>query len=99
VRIRIGDETLAPTFFVSSEGRLERIEMDRWDPQGLTGTPGYVPWVGDQIGEERTFGGITIPTVCRAIAKAGTPQENPFFDAVIDQADFAAGSPGSSTSP
>jgi len=49
--------------------------------------------VGDQIGEERTFGGYTVPTVCSAISKAGTPQENPFFEAVIDQADFTAASP------
>ena len=90
VRIRIGDEELAPLLFISPEGRLERIEMNRWDSKGLTGTPGYVPWVGDRIGEDRTFSGYTIPTVAHPIAKAGTPQENLFMDLVIDTADYTA---------
>jgi hypothetical protein len=92
VRIKIGDEDLAPVLFLSPEGRLERIEMNRWDAKGLTGTPGYVPWVGDQIGEERTFGGYTVPTVCRAISMAGTPRENPFFEAVIEAAEYGSNS-------
>jgi hypothetical protein len=88
VRIKIGDEELAPVLFISPEGRVERIEMNRWDAKGLTGEPGYVPWVGDRLGDERTFGGYTIPTTVRAISKAGTPQENDFFEAVIDSADY-----------
>ena len=88
VHVKIGTEELAPVLFITPEGRLERVEMNRWDAKGLTGTPGYVPWVGDQLGGEMTFGGHTVPTVLRAIAKAGTPQENAFFEAVIDSADY-----------
>jgi hypothetical protein len=88
VHVKIGTEELAAVLFLSPEGRLERVEMNRWDPKGLTGTPDYVPWVGDQLGEEKTFGGTTIPTTLRAIAKAGTAQENAFFEAVIETAEY-----------
>jgi len=55
---------------VAPDGRLERIEMPRWDAEGLDGKPGYVLWVGDQLTEERRS--AAIPSRC-AFAPPGGP--------------------------
>jgi hypothetical protein len=86
VHLSVDGERLAPVLTIADDGRLTRIEMQRWDTDGLSGTPAYVPWVGDSLGEETTFDGYTIATHVRATAKAGTPQANEFFEAVVTDA-------------
>jgi hypothetical protein len=88
VHLQVGSEQLALVISVAPDGRLERIEMPRWDTQGLDGKPGYVLWVGDQLSEERTFGGYTIPVRMRATKRAGTPQADAFFEAEIKSAQY-----------
>ena len=88
VRLQVGSEQLALVISVAPGGRLERIEMQRWDAEGLDGRPGYVLWVGDQFTEEHTFGGYTIPVRLRATKRAGTPQADPFFEAEIKSAQY-----------
>ncbi len=88
VHVRIGSELLAPVISVTQDGRLERVEMQRWDAEGLDGKPGYVLWVGDQLTEVRTFGGYTIPVRMRATKRAGTPQADSFFEAEIKSAHY-----------
>jgi hypothetical protein len=88
VYLQVGIEPLAPVISVTHDGRLERVEMQRWDAEGLDGKPGYVLWVGDQLTEERTFGGYTIPVRMRATKKAGTPQADSFFEAEITSAQY-----------
>lgn len=88
VRLMIGREELVPVISVAPDGRLERVEMMRWDPDGMNGIPDYVRWVGDGFAEERTFAGHTIPTVVRVTKKADTPQADAFFAAVIESAQY-----------
>ncbi len=88
VRTAIDDEHLAIDITVAPDGSLERVRMMRWDARGLSGTPEYVPWVGTGFTREETFQGYTIPTHVSAVAKAGTSQENPFFEAEFLSADF-----------
>lgn len=86
--ITIGAEKLSPVLKISPDGKLERTEMMRWEPEGLKGTPEYVLWIGVLMSEEQTFGGYTIPTKVSVTTRAGTPQENQFFEAVIKRAEF-----------
>jgi hypothetical protein len=88
VHLQVGSEQLALVLTVALDGRLERIEMQRWDPEGLDGKPGYVLWVGDQLTEERKFGGYTIPVRMRATKRAGTPLADSFFEAEIKSAQY-----------
>jgi len=88
VHLQVGSEQLVLVLSVAIDGRLERIEMQRWDPEGLDGKPGYVLWVGDQLTEERTFGGYTIPVRMRATRRAGTPLADSFFEAEIKSAQY-----------
>jgi len=88
VYLQVGSEQLALLISVAPDGRLERIEMPRWDAEGMDGKPGYVLWVGDQLTEERTFGGYTIPVRMRATKRADTPQADSFFEAEIKSAQY-----------
>ncbi|HJX18036.1 MAG TPA: DUF6544 family protein [Acidiferrobacterales bacterium] len=88
VHLQVGSEQLALQIVVASDGRLERVEMPRWDAEGLDGKPGYVLWIGDQLTEERTFGGYTIPVRMRATKRAGTPRADSFFEAEIKSAQY-----------
>jgi hypothetical protein len=88
VYLQVGSEQLALLISVAPDGRLERIEMPRWDAGGLDGKPGYVLWVGDQLTEERTFGGYTIPVRMRATKRADTSQADAFFEAEIRFAQY-----------
>lgn len=87
-RLSVDDEHLAIDITVTTEGKLSRVRMMRWDPKGLTGSSEYVPWVGDSFKQEKTFQGYTIPVRVRAVAKAGTDQENAFFEAEFLKAAF-----------
>ena len=88
VHLQVGSEQLALLVVVAPDGRLERVEMPRWDAEGLDGKPGYVLWIGDELTEERTFGGYTIPVRMRATKRAGTPQADSFFEAEIKSAQY-----------
>jgi hypothetical protein len=81
--IHVGTEELTPTLTLDPDGRLERIEMMRWDPDDRH----YVLYVGEVLGEAE-FKGYTIPTTILLTSKAGTPRENPFFEADVTAAEF-----------
>jgi len=88
VHLQVGSEQLTLLISVAPDGRLERVEMPRWDAEGMDGQPGYVLWVGDQLTEEHTFGGYTIPVRMRATKRADTPQADSFFEAEIKSAQY-----------
>jgi hypothetical protein len=88
VHLQIGSEKLVLEIVVAPDGRLESVAMQRWDSEGMDGKPGYVLWVGDQLTEERRFGGYTIPVRLRATKRAGTPQADAFFEAQILSAQY-----------
>jgi hypothetical protein len=81
--IQVGTEELTPSLILDPDGRLERIEMMRWDPDERD----YVLYVGEVL-EEGEFNGYTIPTKIHLTSKADTPQENLFFEAVVTTAEF-----------
>jgi hypothetical protein len=84
----VGDEDTESVLHVSTDGRLERVEIMRWELEGLDGSPGYLKSIAELAGEEREFKGYRIPTEVRLISRAGTPQENPFFEARVLSADY-----------
>ena len=88
VYIRVGDEETESVLHVSTDGRLERVEIMRWELEGLDGSPGYLKSIAELAGEEREFKGYRIPTEVRLISRAGTPLENPFFEATVLSADY-----------
>lgn len=88
VRLKIDEEVCRLTLTVDAAGRVERMSLMRWRDDAGNGRPGYVRFDVDQITEERTFGGYTIPVRFRAGWKLGEPDEFPFFFAVIDSASF-----------
>ena len=88
VYLRVGDEETESIIHVSPDGRLESLEMMRWEVDGLDGSPEYLKSVADVTGEEREFGGYIVPSRVRLTSKVGTPQENPFFEATILSADY-----------
>jgi hypothetical protein len=88
VHLQVGSEQLALVISVAPDGRLERVEMQRWDSEGMDGKPGYVLWAGDQLTKEQTFDGYTIPVRMRATKRAGTSQADSFFEAEITSAQY-----------
>lgn len=74
---------LAVTLSVDPEGRLERAETTRWRTAGPGGEPGPVLFAIDRLGEERTFGGYTVPTRARAGWRLGSAEEEAFFFPVV----------------
>lgn len=88
VHVRVGDEEFAPLLTVGPQGRLTRIQMDRWDPEAVDGRPGHIPWAADEFADERTFDGVTIPTTAAVTRRAGTPQADTFFLARITSARY-----------
>jgi hypothetical protein len=88
VRVRVGAEESSILVAVGPDGRLERIEMMRWDSEGADGRPGYVLWVVEALDGEQGFGGYTLPKRLRVTTRAGTPRADSFFEATITAADF-----------
>ena len=86
---QFGDDTEAAELRVEGSGRLAEIRVNRW------GNPGGAPFgrypFGVQVEAERTFGGITIPSVLRAGWWWGTDRqhEGEFFRAEITGAVFS----------
>jgi hypothetical protein len=87
VHMLVGSEETASVVHVTTDGRLEKVETMRWEVEGLEGPPEYLPSVAETLGEERQFGGYTVPTKIRLTSKVGTPKENTFFEATILLAD------------
>lgn len=85
VHLRVGTEELAPVLFVAPDGRLEALEMQRWDPAD---PPGYVLWRGDHLAGERTFGGYRLATTGHVMKHAGTARAHSFFDFTITDMRF-----------
>lgn len=88
VRLKVGEEACRLTLTVDAAGHVERMSLMRRRDNAGNGRPGYVRFGVDQITEERTFDGYTVPTQFRAGWKLGEPDEFPFFFAVIDSASF-----------
>jgi hypothetical protein len=76
VHLRVGSEKLTPVLFVAADGRLEQLEMLRWDPDDRD----YILWRGDALTAERRFGGYTLTTAGRVTKHAGTPRAHAFFE-------------------
>jgi len=88
VRVRVGSEESSVLVVVAPGGQLERVEMMRWDSEGMGGRPGYVLWVAEMLDGEQSFGGYTLPKRVRVTKGAGTPQADSFFEATITAAEF-----------
>lgn len=88
VRVRVGSEESSVLVVVAPGGQLERVEMMRWDSEGMDGRPGYVPWVAEMLDGEQSFGGYTLPKRVRVTKGAGTPRADSFFEATITAAEF-----------
>jgi hypothetical protein len=85
VHLTIGAEQLAPVLFVAPDGRLEALEMRRWDPED---PPGYVLWRGDHLSGERTFGGYRVATAGHVMKHVGTARAHSFFDFTVTDMRF-----------
>jgi hypothetical protein len=85
VHLKIGTEELAPVLFVAPDGRLEALEMQRWDPED---PPGYVLWRGDHLTGERTFGGYRLATAGHVMKHVGTARAHSFFDFTVTDMRF-----------
>jgi hypothetical protein len=60
----------------------------RWEVEGLDGSPQYLKSIAEVLGDDREVEGYRIPTQIRLTSKAGTAQENPFFEATLISADY-----------
>lgn len=88
VQITVGGEQSSILVVVRDSGEPERIEMLRWDSEGMDGRPGYVLWVADGMDAWQSVGGYTLPKRIRVTRRAGTPTADPFFEAAITAAVF-----------
>lgn len=93
VHLTVGDHELSPEIQVAPTGKLLRIEMMRWDPEGPSGEAEEVRWVVDGFGDEETFAGHTFPTTFRVTKNAGTAHLDTFFEARVLSADYEPGPP------
>ena len=88
-RVNVEGECGPLTLGIDGAGRLESIVLPRWgSPDG--GAPGYFPF-GGVAEQEKTFGGVTIPTRLRVGWHRGTPRfdtDGEFFRCTIDHAEF-----------
>lgn len=80
------DETHTLTLTIDAEGRIRDMMFDRWSNQ----EKGYIPF-GMLAGEERTWGGYTIPARLRVGWWYGSDRfatEGEFFRCTIEEARF-----------
>jgi hypothetical protein len=66
---------------IGSEGEARQVVVDRWGDVGRRGF-GRIPF-GGEVGGERRFGDVVVPTRVRVGWWWGTPRWRPFFDATI----------------
>lgn len=80
-RVRVGsdDEEVELTLELDDDGGLSRLSYPRWNADPKHGPVGHLPFVTDQLGEEQTFDGHTLPTRFRAGWRLGEVDEFPFF--------------------
>lgn len=88
VHLDVGGERVTMTLTLAPDGRPLRASLLRWKDDAGAGRPGYVRFMVDELADERTFGGYTVPTRFRAGWRLGDPDEFPFFYAVIEDARF-----------
>ena len=88
VTLRRFGETMTLELGLEASGRLRDFRTRRWgNPDGeLSGNHPF----GAVVEEERTFGGVTIPSRLRAGWQFGTPRWNDgeFFRMIVDEATF-----------
>ncbi len=85
-KVKVFGEVTAITLSVDAEGRLERVELPRWDTNG-PGPPRWSTFVVEMSGE-RTWSGVTIGSRGRAGWRLGEPDEFEFFRFDITEARF-----------
>lgn len=78
VRVDAGGEEVELTLELNGDGSLRRLSYPRWNADPKNGPVGYLPFVSDEFGEERTFAGHRLPTRFRAGWRLGE-EEFPFF--------------------
>jgi hypothetical protein len=88
VRLRSAIEEVVLTLEVDSDGALRRASFPRWNVEPSNGPVGYVEFATDELSDERTFGGYTIPTRFRSGWRLGSEGEFPFFFAAITSAEY-----------
>jgi hypothetical protein len=88
VRLSAHGEEVAMTLEVDDRGRLVRASFPRWNVDPKIGPVGYLPFVSEGFGEERTFSGYTIPTRFQSGWRLGSPDELRFFFGKIEVAEY-----------
>lgn len=94
VEVRLGaqGEEAVLTLQVGDDGSLQRMSFPRWNADPKIGPIGYVPFGSDDLGEEETFDGYTIPTRFRAGWRIGEEDEFLFFFGHITEVRYRQGS-------
>ena len=88
VRVEIGVEQLELTLTVDAKGRPLRLSFMRWNSDAANGAVGPLRFDVNELTEERTFDGYTIPTRLLAGWRLSSKDAFPFFFARIDSARF-----------
>jgi hypothetical protein len=87
VTLDVDGERVSFTVRVAPDGRPERVVIRRWNGDPASGDVGYLPFMVVFDGEERTFGGYTIPVSLRAGWAPGG-SFRPFFTARLEDAAY-----------
>jgi len=89
-RVRLGaqGEEAVLTLRIGPDGSLQRMSLPRWNSDPKNGSIEHVPFGSDELREERTFGGYTIPTRFRGGWRLGEDDEFAFFFGHITEARY-----------
>lgn len=85
--VKVGTEVAPLTLSIGAQGEVRQIRTRRWGDRTEDGSYGYIPF-GGELGQERTFGGYTIPTKLSVMWWPGTVKQFEFFRAEIEDAEF-----------
>lgn len=88
VTVAAHGEDVALTLEVAPDGALRSMRLPRWNSDPKIGPVGYLPFGSDELADERTFGGYTIPTRFRGGWRLGEEGEFPFFFGRITEAEY-----------
>lgn len=86
--LQIDDEPVTLTLVIDTNGKLLESYALRWGDRSKDGSWTYIP-MGGKCYAESTFGGFTIPSQVGGGWEFGSEQYFEFFQATIEQADFA----------
>jgi hypothetical protein len=85
--LKIDGEPVTLTLIIDADGKLLKLSVPRWGEHTEDGSFAYIPF-GGEVQEERTFGGLTIPSQMAVGWWFGTDRYSEFFCATIEQAEF-----------